>query len=595
MCGFLGKISFNDIQSEDLFEANKYLECRGPDSKCNYEINNQEINFNLIFNRLSILDLSSNANQPMISKKYNSVLMFNGEIYNHKKLREELMSSGCEFNTSHSDSEVVLNGLSMHGKDFINKLDGQFAIFFVDLNKKKILLTRDRLGQKPLYYFLSKEDLIFSSNLISVIKTAKEYKFSNQEIFNYINYGVINTPNTLFKNYKKLKPAEIIEINFEKNKFDTKTTIYWKPEDFLDENEFDYEEFFELFSLAVSKRMTADVPIANFLSGGLDSTAIVKNLNDRKIKTNTFSVHLENKNYDESFWSNIVSNKYKTNHKSVLISSNINNSDIFSSLDSLDEPYDDVSVVPSYLLSKEISKYYKVAISGDGGDELLGGYKRTHLTMKDKNFFDQLISKTYNFYPGIFGTGTNFKSRNKDIKISYKSFLEDVKLLNLLGIEAGSYDFTKYLDFKEIDKYKALLLADYNYYLPEMMMYKVDRTSMANSLEVRSPFVDHSLIEYIMSCNTDYFEVGNPKNIIKNYLSTDFESSFTNRSKRGFVFDVESWVYNNLNLIDQTFKEGRVVINLNKNIIKLLSTRKTRINASRIWKLFVLENYISKI
>jgi len=595
MCGFTGSISFDSINQDAISKANKYIECRGPDSKT---IDSKKLNsFNIacIFNRLSILDLSENANQPMYFDEAKTMLMFNGEIFNHQELREDLINSGIKFQTSHSDSETLLKGLSFYGLDFVEKLRGQFSIFFLDESKNKVYLIRDRLGQKPLYYFQNNKTLIFSSSLFSLISIQKEYELDSEEVTNYLNYGVISSPKTLFKNYYKVQPAEIVEIEIYKNKFETSKFKYWNEENFINNKEFEVEKFFDILTESINLRTISDVPIANFLSGGLDSTIITKYLLESRQDVNSFSVYMENQKYDESEYIKKVDNKYKIDHKAVTLSSKLSEESIYEAINSIDEPYSDPSVVPSFLMSNEISKFYKVAISGDGGDELLGGYYRVNKSLENQNFFNNYFSKLYNFYPPVLGTGNTFLSKSKHLDTRYKSFLEDRKLLNLLNLKPNKSVFNEILNNSEIDSYKKLLLSEYKFYLPEMMLFKVDRTSMANSLEVRSPFVDHKLIEYVLSCSNNYIDKSIPKKILKDQLINDFDKSFVNRKKQGFVFDVEDWVFNNINSIKDVLKQGSIIYGLNKNIINLLSLYKSRINGQRIWKLFILENYLKQV
>lgn len=595
MCGFTGSISIKPIDISLIEEANKVIECRGPDSKCFIEKKYDTYNLNFWFNRLSILDLSEEANQPMYSKDFNTMVMFNGEIYNHFELRQDLENQGLKFHTSHSDTETILAGLSYYGIDFVKKLRGQFAIAFFDEKESKLHLIRDRLGQKPLYYYLNNEHIHFGSSLLSLLKIIKEYKIDENQLYSYLDYGVVSSPFTLFKNIYKLMPSEILTVDLMKNKFAAKKTKYWNVENYIDNKHFDVEEFFNILTESIDLRTTADVPVANFLSGGVDSTSIIKNLVDNQKEVNSFSIYLEDSMYDESEYIKEVVNKYNLNHKSTSISTNISFDEINQSLDSLDEPYSDPSVVPSYILSKHISQFYKVAISGDGGDELLGGYERTNRSLQKSSFIGNLISKTYNIYPPILGTGNKFLSKSSSLEIKYRSFLEDKKLLKLLNVSSDDNSYADGLDYNDIYHYKKLLVADYKLFLPEMMMFKIDRSSMANSLEVRSPFVDHKLIEFVMSKNTTYVNPNKPKEVLKKYLSVDFSDNFTERNKQGFVFDVESWVFNNINYISNKILNGHIVSDLNSNIINLLSINKSRINGQRIWKLFVLEHYLERV
>ena len=595
MCGFIGKISSFSHDIENLDKANEIILCRGPDSTKNISTNVDGYDVSLIFNRLSIIDLNENADQPMISDDQNYILMFNGEVYNHQELRKSLEKQ-VKFRTSHSDSEVVLNGLITQGISFVKKLRGQFSIFFLNKKENTCYLIKDRLGQKPLYYNLENNSITFGSNLKSLIKLNKNYVLDNENINEYFRYGAVAEDETIFKNYYKVLPSEIIKIKWDggSHGFEITNEKYWELESFIDENNFSTEKFFEILTESIEIRTNADVPVANFLSGGIDSTSIIKNLYDNNKNVNSFSVRFKDPKYDESNWSRMVAEKYKTNHKEVFLSSEINENIIHNSLSSLDEPYYDPSVVPSYVLSKEISNYYKVAISGDGGDELLGGYKRTMDSLKSKSFINNIISKLYNLYPPFLGTGNKFLSQSSNINTRYRSYLEDMNLLKLLEITPPRGGYV--INIKDhYEDYKGLLLSDYGFYLPDMMMFKIDRTSMANSLEIRSPFVDHKLVEYIMSTKSSYIDLNNSKNILKNYLSQDFSNEFINRNKQGFVFDIENWIFQNLNLVNETLNAGKVNNYIPDNFALKVAKYKSRINSHRIWKLYVLNHYLENL
>jgi len=596
VCGFIGKISSFSHGIESLDKANETILCRGPDSTKNISTNVDGYDISLIFNRLSIIDLNENADQPMTSGDQNYILMFNGEIYNHQELRKSLEKQ-VKFRTSHSDSEVVLNGLITHGISFVKELRGQFSIFFLNKKENTCYLIKDRFGQKPLYYNLENNSISFGSNLKSLIKLNKNYVLDDENINEYFRYGAVAKDKTIFKNYYKVLPAEIIEIRWSGGVlgFDISSENYWELESFVDENNFSSETFFEILTESIEIRTNADVPVANFLSGGIDSTSIIKNLHDNNKNVNSFSVRFNDPKYDESNWSRMVAEKYKTNHKEIFLSSEINEDVIQDSLGSLDEPYYDPSVVPSYILSKEISNHYKVAISGDGGDELLGGYKRTMDSLKSKSFINNIFSKFYNFYPPTLGTGNKFLSQSSSINTRYRSYLEDMNLLKLLEI-TPSKESQYVIDIKaHYEDYKGLLLSDYGFYLPDMMLFKIDRTSMANSLEIRSPFVDHKLVEYIMSTKSSYINLNSSKNILKNYLSQDFSNEFINRNKQGFAFDIENWIFLNLSMLNETLNTGKVSNYIPANFALKVAKYKSRINSHRIWKLFVLNHYLENL
>ncbi len=593
MCGFTGELSFNKIDNSLLRDANNHSICRGPDNLTNY-VDGGELNIDLWFNRLAIIDLNEKANQPMTSEDSNSILMFNGEIYNSGELRNDLEANGVKFRTSHSDTETLLVGLDLFGIDFITKLEGQFSFVHINKSNKKAYFVRDRLGQKPLYYKFNEKRVIFCSNLKSILDIDNELSVDPKSIEQYIAYGVNFAPRTLFKEIKKIKPATYLEIDFSDNKFEIKEKKYWEPDIYLDNKIFNYKIFQKLFSESVRKRTISDVPLATFLSGGIDSTSIVKKLNDLDYPTNTFSVVVNNEKYNEKEFIDKVVNTYETEHYEANIDFEISDEIINKSIKSLDEPYSDPSVVPSYYLSELISTKYKVAISGDGGDELLGGYYRIKNHLKKNRFLKNVLSKLYYFYPAMMGSGTNLKSMSNNYIESYISYLEDGKFYKMLFKKNISKDLRININ-KSGSTYKTLLKTDYAYYLSDQMMFKVDRTSMSNSLEVRSPFVDHKLIEYIFSHNTDYFDGSAQKLPLRKYLSSDFDKYFLNRPKQGFVFDYKNWVFSNLDNIFYTI--NRSILKEYINIKKLYKLRlfKTRINSLRIWRIYVLACYLNDI
>jgi asparagine synthase (glutamine-hydrolysing) len=600
MCGFIGCISKEPISYSAYHKANEHIVCRGPDKNIFYNNENKTLNNNLNkyfhfeFNRLSILDLSNDADQPMHSEISNNLLMFNGEIYNHRDLRKELESVGVIFNTNHSDTEVILNGISKYGLSFIEKLNGQFAIFFLDNKLNKAYLIRDRLGQKPLYYTLSSNKLLFSSNFLSISNILQRSDVDINALSNYLNIGVIPGKETILRNVFEVLPAQILEFNLEDLKL-IKTSSYWDLEKISGNEILEEDEFYSLFCDSVKIRQDADVPVAYFLSGGIDSTSILQSASETSNEIiNTFSVIHENNKYDESYWSNMASEKFKTNHNIQKMNEDIGIEIINEALNSIDQPYFDPSVVPSFILSKMISSHYKVGISGDGGDELLGGYERiiqSHSINKRTN----LAKTLYKIYPSFLGTGNKILKYSKNIPEAYWSFHEDLKLMKLLKINPDLSYRTKFMNPDKDTTLKDLMISDYKFFLSQMMLFKVDRTSMANSLEVRSPFLDHRLIEYVFNTNLNFINHNEPKKIMKDYLSKNFDNSFLNRKKQGFVFSVENWVYSNMNYLENELKSSIVTSEYNKNILSTLSLNKTRINGIRIWKLFVLSQFMKRL
>lgn len=595
MCGYLGKISLRNIDTDYINSSNKRIICRGPDSLKSLNFKIGEYNSHFIFNRLSVLDLDKRADQPLESDDKSSSIMFNGEIYNHRALRDMLVKNGKKFKTKNSDTEVILNGLDHFGVKFINQLRGQFSIAYLNKLTKKLYLIRDRVGQKPLFYSHDSSSISLGSNLISTAEISDNLNIDKESLNEYLECGVVQSPKTIFKNIWKLCPGEIIEYDLSESEIKLNKSFYWDPIDFVDDKKFKKEEFFSIFSDSVDMRTKADVEVANFLSGGIDSTAIAKNLHDNNIAINSFSVGLLDSDYDESKWSKKVSETYRTNHKQVDVNLDISLDQILSILSQLDEPYSDPSVIPSYILAKQISNDFKVAISGDGGDELLGGYLRISKSLTKKNTFENIVSNFYKIYPAFLGTGSKLLGKSADLGESYTAYLFDEKFMKILREKSTKRDFVDKVNSYDLNDYKKLLYTEFKFFLTEMMLLKVDRTSMANSLEVRSPFVDHKLIEYIYSHDNSYHNINNPKSILKEYLSSDFNEKFLQRKKMGFIFDVEKFIYSNINNIAELIESGYIRKHYEVDFIKLLLLNKSRMNANRIWRVLVLETFINQL
>lgn len=597
MCGFIGSVT-NERISENLLEScNKRIECRGPDEKIvlnNNTFGRNEPFHNFIFNRLSIIDLSKKASQPMVSDQFNTLIMFNGEIYNHRELRKNLESYKINFKSSHSDTETLLNGLSYLGFDFLNDVNGQFSIFFQNIEKNEYFLIRDRAGQKPLYYSYNNDQLFFGSDLKSVSKLSNNFSINNDQIVNYLNFGTTINPNTFFENVQAVLPGECIKFSFNSNQQIIKDGFkYWELSKFLDEKRFKDEEFISLFEDSVWKRLESDVPISSFVSGGLDSTAVVKALSKKSNNLNTFSMVTDSKIYDETDYMKQVVDKYKTKHSIEVINSSVNFEEIKSIVLSFDDIIYDPSIIPTYILSKNISKNYKVALSGDGGDELLSGYEHYKNFTSNKNFPSKFSNALFSVYPGYFGSGNSILKNSSEWKSAFSSYYSDRKLLGLLRIDDFESFEEIFLENKE-KNWKSLMLTDHKFFLNEMMLKKIDRSSMLNSLEIRSPFMDHRLFEYVAShTRADSNYKFSPKKIIKDYLSEDFNIQFLERKKMGFSIDIVGLIEKNKSEIYETI--------LNSELSKLYDLKfinnwlfvNTRFNALRIWKLYCISLYLN--
>ena len=592
MCGFIGIASKQKIDQNLVSIENERIICRGPDETkiFNKEFNN--LNIHLTFNRLSILELSENGSQPIIDETNNYVLIFNGEIFNYIELKDRLKRYENQFRSSNSDSEVLLYGLINEGKDFLNKIIGQFAFVFFDFIKNEVIMARDRTGQKPLFYCLVNDSLLTSSNLKSISNLSGEKDIDEGSFSEYLAQGVVTSPNTIYKNIFKLEPGSVATINLNEEKLKIRKEFYWNIVDFVSEkSNFDPNHFIDLISDSIELRLRSDVPVATFCSGGLDSSFIIKKISEKGYNIPTFSVINQNPKYDESQYINQVIKKYATDHTNDLIDDDINLSDLIKLNKLFDEPYCDASNFPSSLISESISKKFKVAISGDGGDEIFFGYQRFQNYLKQKKLNNYFVDKMFGIYPGWLGTGNNIYRFHNDINKSYLSYFEDIKLIELLNLDYESKLAKKYLN-NEINNIKNIMIFENRYYLSELMNLKVDRTSMAHSLEVRSPFVDHRLIEYLLSCSTESLNYKKPKTFVKSQLQDDFDHEFLNRKKMGFVFDLEGLIFSNKNNVKKYILDSNLESLVSLNKIEKLYRNKSRINGLRLYKLLIISDYL---
>ena len=603
MCGFLVQFSQKNDDFNHFEEANDLLNNRGPDSTGYYK-DSEKYKFG--FKRLSILDLDVSANQPMVDYQDEYIIVFNGEVYNFKQLRNEIGQLGGKFKTSHSDTEAILEGYKIWGPNILKKLEGQFSFVIFDKVNQILFMARDRIGQKPLFYKITNERIIVSSTLEPIIKLLDSFEVDLESVYTFLQVGVVPAPKTIFKNINKLKNGEYMVFDVQANQIIEKR-IYWSPEQFIDYRKYDYEEFMSIFDEAVKKRCVADVEISSFLSGGLDSTSIIKKASEYLPSMNTFSVGFLDKQFDESYWAEMASNKFDIPNTLEKIDESLLLKILPDSLDAYDEPFYDSSSIPTFLVSKLMSNISKVALSGDGGDELLGGYQR-YTWSNYNNYIPFPLKTPLSFISNrmvknnSISTGTNqyLSMLNKNSSERYESFFVDKNFTDILGISDFSYDFisNNWLDTE--DDFKSMQATDYNFYLPEVMMTKIDRASMANSLEIRSPFVDHKLIEYILSVKSKgYTATRNKKKPLKKFLSEDFDDNFLSRKKMGFAVPLDTWIKSSLreevlNTLDNQESYVKQELNFDTSNLfnKLEQGQKSYKN--RIWKLYVLEKNIQK-
>ena len=553
MCGFFCAISANQIDLELSSESLNLITHRGPDSQ-KYFLNNKQ-NIFLGFNRLSILDLSSKADQPMTDKRTKRIIVFNGEIYNHFKIRNFLKTKNYVFETK-SDTEVILNAYDYWKDDFPNHIEGMFSIVIYDPNICKIFFIRDRAGEKPLYYYRSKHNFYLSSEIKPICNYSNNKKISKDSINNYFEKGYAPKDKSMLEGINKLKAGHKAELDL--NSFDLKISRYWNLDKDITKfqvikNDTNYyvDKFEKLLTESVKNQLIADVPIGLMLSGGVDSSLIVATASKYFDSLNTFTVTFPQiKKYDESKHAQLIAKKFKTNHME-LRADKVEPNIFYELAKYYDEPMVDSSMIPTFLLCKEIKKYCKVALGGDGADELFGGYSHYNrynsLSRLQKFLPNPIRSSLVNL--ALYLLPKNIKGRK-----SLDLFGKDIANLNF--DTANLFDFamrkklfndqsklTKTIKDKKVistDLIRSITYEDYNNYLSEDILVKVDRASMASSLEVRSPFLDSKITEFAFLEVPSHLKLYKnqrkilPKLLAKRILPKEFDY----KRKQGFSFPV---------------------------------------------------------
>ena len=568
MCGISGIINLNKapVSEKILSDINFSQIHRGPDEG-DLKIFN---NVGLAHRRLSIIDLER-GKQPMSNKNGNIWLTFNGEIYNHIVLRNKLLKCGHLFRTN-SDTETILHLYEEYGRDCVKHLEGMFAFAIYDRNKQIIFIARDRLGQKPLHYYNSNGIFVFSSELQALVKHSDIDKtINNQAIHDYLTLQYIPSPHTIYKNIFKLPPASFLEFYIQKREF--KIVKYWQcnynNKTSLSYNDAKHELRF-LLEKAVSKRLMSDVPIGAFLSGGVDSTIIaglMSKLTKEPVKT--FTIGFNETKYDERKYAKTASKKFKTEHHEKVIDP----SD-FSIVTKLarhfGEPFSDASMLPTYLLSKFARRKVMVALSGDGADELFGGYYR-YMVYKYTGLADiipQTIKncthKTIDFFlpPKTEERTAIGKIRRLAQIIASKKEERYLGIIDRCGeslktrlygsrMDRFAPDFTQcylqslYTSATAQNSVEAIMETDLHSYLPGDILTKIDIASMANSLELRNPFMDHEVVSFAASLPLKYKQgFKSRKKILLDSCSDIIPKELLHRPKMGFGVPIARWLRN---------------------------------------------------
>ena len=541
MCGINGVIYKNNqsVKADRLEKMNKTLNYRGPDD---HGIYLQE-HIGLGHTRLSILDLSSAGHQPMIYEE--KVIVYNGEVYNFKEIRNTLMGKGMVFD-SESDTEVILKAYAFYGIEFVKQLNGMFSLAIFDPQKEKIFLIRDRYGIKPLYLYEDAETIIFSSEIKSILTQEVKVSIDKAAVEEYFQFHYIRHPLTPYNEIKKVEPGYIYEIDV--HSFKIQKIQYYDIDPVPDTAisfETASEKCEEILADSVKKRMISDVEVGLFLSGGVDSsliTALAAECTEKKLKTFSIAFNGVSGFFDESEYALKIAEQYGTDHKVLYMDFN----DLLKDLDvivaHMDEPLADSSVFLNYQLSKVTKEYVTVVLSGLGGDELFGGYNRHQAFLIQKKLQNIKFLK---FFSKIDLLGSNRTGRYGNTIRHLAKLLDSMgKNANETYLKTVSYHFLNSYDLG-IDHYKLenILFYDTKYYMSDNLLNFTDKMSMMHSLEIRTPFLDYRLVDYAFRMNPAFkASLFEKKIILKKIAEKYMSKDSVYRRKQGFAAPIEIWL-----------------------------------------------------
>lgn len=581
MCGIIGLIDYKKSVTPDEFSAFRdSLSHRGPDSGDSCFISQDDCaNIMLGHRRLAIIDLSANGNQPMYFDTF--IIVFNGEVYNYREIKRELTKEGFSFDTE-SDTEVVLKAYAFWREKALDKFIGMFSIAIYDTQTQKIFLARDRVGVKPLFYYLSDDHFAFASELKAIEKLSRNNRKLNYRALNaYLNFGYISAPNTIWENFYKLEPGHYAEYSIIDKSF--RSIQYWDVFAFYksDRNTLTYDdakyELKELFKSAFKYRTISDVPVGVFLSGGYDSSLVAAILQkETNTQLHTFSIGFENKKFDESKYASQVGKYLETKHTEYICTEHEAQNIIPKLSYYYDEPFGDSSSIPTILVSKIASLDVKVALSADGGDEIFCGYNKYTNALKanfsKKNipsFIRPVASEVFKLSSSKTLSYLLKKSINDDTieKFSYmirksltpyqfmevisRSSLHASSVLNPDLIESQKNTYVNPFDLiqsiDELSDINKMMAMDFKTYLPDDILTKVDRATMSVSIEGREPLLDHRIIEFAATMPDEFkLKNGCKKYILKDIVHEMIPKNLMQRPKMGFGVPVVDWMRNDL-------------------------------------------------
>jgi len=565
MCGITGFLHLDkerEASNTVLKKMNTVIAHRGPDGEGFY----CKKNIALGHRRLAIIDLNTGA-QPMYSQDQQIVIVFNGEIYNYIELREELIALGNKFTTT-SDTEVVINAYRTWGVDCQSHFNGMWAFALWDESIKRLFISRDRIGEKPLYYSTFDNTLIFGSEIKTILAYGIPQKPRMEMTELYLSMSFIPAPYTFFENIQQLMPGNFLLADVT----GIKEKTYWtlpdiSEKDMLTDKDHVEKEFARLFDDSIRIRMRSDVAFGAFLSGGLDSASVVSVMANHTTKPiQTFTMGFENKQFDERGLAKLVSDKYHTDHHEGLLSSQQFDEALEKVLFQYDEPFGDASAIPTGQISKYAAEYVKMVLTGDGGDEVLSGYTIYQGELFAKKFqrlpspVRKLLPVLANASAAPFRGNVRYKLNrvSKVLQSSDQSFEKRLlsklsytspeNLAKIISPESGSISFFDFYkdtmkDCRFKDPFYKLMYFHHKVTLPGDMLTKVDRMSMAYSIETRVPFLDHRIIELLFTVHKNLKTSGQVnKMILRNAVANQkLPKELLTASKKGFSVPLRDW------------------------------------------------------
>jgi asparagine synthase (glutamine-hydrolysing) len=633
MCGITGYYAYNEKSGSNITKISRStqkLELRGPDCGNIYN----DVNIALGHRRLSIIDVSDNASQPMTDVTGRYTIVFNGEIFNYKELSERHLPSTWQRISgprTSSDTEVLLYLLIEHGVKALGWLSGFFALALYDKETGKLLLARDRYGKKPLLYYMGNGFIAFASEMKALLEydIPKEIDYTAASLYFQLNY--IPQPQSILKGVAKLRPAHYISFSAKGlEDYAPYYTLQTHPESY---NKLSYaqakDELVNRLDASVQERMISDVPLGAFLSGGVDSSVIVALASKYTSQLNTFSIgYKDNSFFDETKYAQAVAKRYKTNHTVFSLGNNDFLEHVYNVLDYLDEPFADSSAIPVYILSKHTRKHVTVALSGDGGDEVFAGYNKhaAEWKMRQTSLANKLVkagmpvwsalprsrnSKVTNLFRQLHRFAEGAELPVKERYWRWASFITEKEASYLFqpeivaDIDSALLSQEKQFLLSSIktDDFNEILLADMNLVLTGDMLVKVDMMSMANSLEVRSPFLNYKVVDFAFSLPAEYKIDGKmKKRILQDAFRPMLPAEIYNRPKHGFEiplldwFRKELWGLINDDLLNKDFIQQQGIFNVKatENLKDKLISNNPEDSHATIWALIVFQYWWKK-